>query len=161
MRKNVLLGPFFFLFLCIMVLSTPSTWAGGLDDAKAGLEAYRRSDYDGAIRLFTQAINSRELSQENLARTYFNRGLACSKKRDDDRAIQDYTKAIELNPKYALAYRNRGFSWKEKGEYDRAIQDCTKAIELDPKYQTPISTVGGCGMRRGTMIVRSRITIRP
>lgn len=53
-----------------------------------------------------------------------------------DKAIEDYTKAIELNPNFADAYYNRGLAWvaiKEK-EYDKAIKDYTKAIELKPDY---------------------------
>ena len=51
-----------------------------------------------------------------------------------DRSIADYSKAIEIDPKYTWAYRNRGGTYAKKGEYDRAIADFDKAIELDPKY---------------------------
>ena len=77
-----------------------------------------------------------------------------------DLAIQNYTKAIELDSKYALAYRNRGLSWREKGDYDRAIQDYTKAIELNPKYADAYFQRGFVWIRRVTMIVRFRITTR-
>jgi len=53
---------------------------------------------------------------------------------ESDKAIADYSKAIELNPRYAIAYHNRGFVYRKIGEYDRAILDFTKAIEIDPKY---------------------------
>jgi tetratricopeptide (TPR) repeat protein len=43
-------------------------------------------------------------------------------------------KAIEINPKYAMAYYNRGIPHSNKGQYDKAIADYTKAIELNPKY---------------------------
>ena len=51
-----------------------------------------------------------------------------------DKAIEDYTKAIELNPQHANAYHNRGLAWSKKGDRDKAIEDYNKAIELNPQY---------------------------
>ena len=48
-------------------------------------------------------------------------------------AMADFSKAIELNPRDALAYRNRGVSYGRKGQHDLAIADFGKAIELNPK----------------------------
>ena len=50
-----------------------------------------------------------------------------------DRGIAEYTKAIELDPKYTGAYSNRGLVYYGKKDYDRAIADYNKAIETDPK----------------------------
>jgi tetratricopeptide (TPR) repeat protein len=52
---------------------------------------------------------------------------------DFDKTIADYTKAIEINPKDAIAFNNRGNAWYRKGDYDKAIADYTKAIEINPK----------------------------
>ena len=68
------------------------------------------------------------------ADVYYNRGNAYTHKHDNDRAIEDYTQAIELNPDYAIAYCNRGSTYSVIGEISRAITDYTKAIELDPDY---------------------------
>ncbi len=48
-------------------------------------------------------------------------------------AIQDFSKAIALNPQSILAYNNRSSAYKNLGMYEFAIQDITKTIELDPK----------------------------
>jgi tetratricopeptide (TPR) repeat protein len=50
-----------------------------------------------------------------------------------DKAIANYSKAIEIYPEHANAYYNRGFSWYDKGEYDNAIADLRRALELDAK----------------------------
>ena len=42
------------------------------------------------------------------AEAYYNRGIAYGDKGEYDKAIEDYSKAIELNPEYAEAYNNRG-----------------------------------------------------
>jgi tetratricopeptide (TPR) repeat protein len=49
-------------------------------------------------------------------------------------AIQAYTSAIELDPRYVDAYNNRGVVYKYASEYERAIADYTKAIALKPDY---------------------------
>lgn len=59
-----------------------------------------------------------------------------SKRRSDfgaiQSAIQDYTKAITLEPKRADAYVNRGIAKAILQDYQGAIQDFTQAIALDP-----------------------------
>jgi tetratricopeptide (TPR) repeat protein len=49
------------------------------------------------------------------------------------RAIDDYSKAIELNPKNALFWENRGISRRFRGQWDQAYADFQKAIELEPQ----------------------------
>jgi tetratricopeptide (TPR) repeat protein len=66
---------------------------------------------------------------------YHNRGDAYALKGDIDRAISDYTKAIELDPNYAPAYNNRGRAFTSKGDYARAVDDVTKAGELTRKLR--------------------------
>jgi len=49
-------------------------------------------------------------------------------------AIYAYGKAIELDPKYAMAYNNRGAVYDNIGNYSQAIKDYDRAIDLNPKY---------------------------
>ena len=63
----------------------------------------------------------------NRGDAYYNRGLY-------DKAISDFTRAIEIDPKYVLTYLNRGLSYNKKGLYDKAISDYSMAIEISPKY---------------------------
>ncbi|MGA9110134.1 MAG: tetratricopeptide repeat protein, partial [Smithella sp.] len=48
-------------------------------------------------------------------------------------AIADYSKAIELNPKYAEAYHNRGITYGSLGNYNQEIADIKKAARLGLK----------------------------
>ncbi|MBE9595184.1 MAG: tetratricopeptide repeat protein, partial [Proteobacteria bacterium] len=63
-----------------------------------------------------------------------NRGAAYANLNLHERAIEDYDKALELNPKYAMAYHNRGGAYANLKQYERAIEDYNKAIELNPNY---------------------------
>ncbi|MCU4139364.1 MAG: hypothetical protein MW690_001296 [Methanophagales archaeon] len=49
-----------------------------------------------------------------------------------EQAIEDFSKAIELNPNYAGAYYNRGIAYAKLNQHERAIEDYNKAIELNP-----------------------------
>ncbi len=60
-----------------------------------------------------------------------SQGVAYNNEGDYDNAIVAFTKAIELDPNYALAYGNRGWVYIKLGQYEQAIADSTKAIELD------------------------------
>ncbi len=64
------------------------------------------------------------------------RGLAYRLKGDIDHAIQDYSQAIKLDGKLAIAFNNRAVAYDLKGEYDHALQDYEQAIKLKPSAQT-------------------------
>jgi tetratricopeptide (TPR) repeat protein len=88
-----------------------------------------------ALQKLKKTPEGRQASQPNSkeANAYNERGVAKGVKGDIDGAIADFTRAIELYPKYGTAYNNRGLAKKNKGDLDGAIADCTRAIELDPK----------------------------
>ena len=63
---------------------------------------------------------------------YIDRGRTYLQQDDYDRAIADFTKAIELDPEGASAYNHRGVAYAGKLDFDTAIADFDKAIQLDP-----------------------------
>lgn len=65
---------------------------------------------------------------------YRNRGLAHSRSGDQDRAIEDYSAAIRLDPGYTDAYIGRGWSYARKALNARAIEDYTTALRLAPRH---------------------------
>jgi tetratricopeptide (TPR) repeat protein len=48
-------------------------------------------------------------------------------------AIAYHRKAIDLDPKYALAHSNLAAALREKDDVEGAIACCRRAIALDPK----------------------------
>ncbi len=101
--------------------------------ADAWKDCEQGEDRDLSIKGCTEFITKGDQTKQNLAVAYHNRGNGYGLKGEFDRAIADYTKAIELDPKYAHAYYGRGVAYGLKGEFDRAIADYTKAIEINPK----------------------------
>ena len=61
---------------------------------------------------------------------YFNRAWEKGNNGDHYGAISDYTKAIEINPNYALSFANRGSSKEEIGDMKGACADWRKASSL-------------------------------
>jgi len=98
---------------------------------------YRQSGKVIGIILFFLILSSctstpqpKDTIAPNDAEACYNRGNAYSLKGEYDKAIADYTKAIEINPKYAKAYYNRGLAYYLKKEYDKAWEDVYKAQGL-------------------------------
>ncbi len=81
-------------------------------------------------------------SNQKDAEAYSNRGNSKVELEDYRGAIQDYNKAIKINPNYAEPYSNRGNSKGELEDYGGAIQDYNKAIKINPNYAKAYITRG-------------------
>jgi tetratricopeptide (TPR) repeat protein len=74
------------------------------------------------------------------ARAYLYHGIvyinASSGYKEYAQAMEDFTRAIELDPKYRNAYMWRGYAYDSRyyDEYDKAVADYTEAIKIDPAY---------------------------
>ena len=62
---------------------------------------------------------------------YFWLGYEYQKIKEHEAALENYTKAIELDEKYADPYNGRGNVYEALKEYDKAKADFAKAKELD------------------------------
>jgi tetratricopeptide (TPR) repeat protein len=80
---------------------------------------------------------------------YLHRGEDLCGAGQHDRAIADYTTAIELKPDYAEAYNDRGFAYYRKADAEHAIADFTRAIELRPNYPKAYNSRGVVYMSHG------------
>ena len=68
--------------------------------------------------------------QWNYVKSCNERGYSYYKQGKYEQAIQEYDKAIELNPNYTNAYSNRSFAYSSLGEYRLSNIDTHKVIEL-------------------------------
>ena len=92
--------------MVLLILSTASI-SYGTDRCQ---EWVNKGEYDKAIDVCTSMISSPN-QQAHL--TYYNRGFAYSKKGQHDKAIADYTKAIELGPPNERIYQARASVLRE------------------------------------------------
>lgn len=65
---------------------------------------------------------------------YAWRGNTYSFNHDYERAVADYTKAIELNYSDVGVFNNRGLAYEELNDYSRALGDFNEAIRRNPQY---------------------------
>ncbi len=98
-----------------------------------GLVFMRRGQHLPAVRTFTMYLNSGGLKAQYEADGYNNRGISYRALKEYERAIADYSKAIELFPKKASFYANRGNAKRDLGRPD-AVDDYTRAISIDPRF---------------------------
>lgn len=121
------------IFALLIFAHVSPVWAGGMEDAEAGVEALKAGENDKAIKLFSAAIRSKEVKGEKLSAIYYNRGRSYLSKKEYDEAVADFTYTLKLKPKFAPAYNMRGITYKAKGNYEKAIADFTKVLKKAPK----------------------------
>jgi tetratricopeptide (TPR) repeat protein len=88
------------------------------------------NDPGAVIRACTILIEGRTGAK---AWMHFNRGLAFKVAGRLEEAENDYSKAIDIEPRYAAAYTNRGNVRLLRNDAAGAVQDYRRAFRLDPK----------------------------
>ncbi|XP_069830183.1 tetratricopeptide repeat protein 32 isoform X2 [Dendropsophus ebraccatus] len=74
-------------------------------------------------------------STEELSIAYNNRGQIKYFRVDFYEAMDDYTEAIRVNPKFEVPYYNRGLILYRLGFFDDAVKDFQKVLQLNPKFE--------------------------
>ncbi|HXQ37134.1 MAG TPA: tetratricopeptide repeat protein [Anaerolineales bacterium] len=80
------------------------------------------------------------------AQYHANRGDDYSNNGDYDRAIAEYTKAIELETnqdRHAIQYYYRGLAFQDKGDVQNAISDFSQVIKIKPNESRAFFARGG------------------
>jgi len=75
-----------------------------------------------------------EGNNKDKALQYKNQGNEFFKRKDYNKAIEAYTKAINLNPMDATYYGNRAACYFNLRNYSKCISDCNDALDIDSKF---------------------------
>ena len=70
----------------------------------------------------------------SVAEDTLKKGLEYGRQGDSDKAIEEFSKAITLNPTSAEAYYDRAFVYYKNGNLKESVSDFDKAIELNPSF---------------------------
>lgn len=92
---------------------------------------------DDAIAFFSTKL--KENDKDLWALRY--RANAWTLKEQHEKAIEDLTEALKLDPR-AYMWIARGNAWNAKKDYDKAIEDYTEAVRLEPRSATGFSNRG-------------------
>ncbi len=93
------------------------------DKQQSSDETYRSSHAD------EEEIDPDSKSEE--IKKHFNSGVRFSQRGDFDKAIEEYSKALEINSGIAEIHSNLGFAYLDGGKTDLSISSQKKALELD------------------------------
>jgi tetratricopeptide (TPR) repeat protein len=110
---------------------------------------------------------ARDLTPEDLAVQSYNSGLerrdrgmkaevkALAAKKDSDRlkeekkareeyerALKDFKKAADYNPKLPQAYNGMGFAYRKLGDYAKALENYDRALQLAPNFPDAVEYRG-------------------
>ncbi|KAL9249366.1 Hsp70-Hsp90 organizing protein 2-like protein [Drosera capensis] len=81
-------------------------------------------------------------------------GNAAYKRKEFEKAIGCYTKAIELDDEDISFFTNRAAVYLEMGKYDECIQDCDKAVERGRELRSDYKMVARALTRKGTALAK-------
>ena len=101
--------------------------------ADLGYTLFEQGRYDDAQTVYEGLVIG------NPYDAYFHTmlGAIYAKKNMHEEAAEEYSIAIELDPKNISALVNRGELLLQHGEFEYAMEDLKKAIDLDPKAENP------------------------
>lgn len=105
---------------------------------------YDKRGYDQAITSFNLALKKNPRSAE----AYVGLAIVWWYKKDYDKAMEYYSKAIEIEPKWGYFW-SRGEVWRKKKDFERAVEDYTSAINIDPTFAAAYTDRGSCYISMG------------
>jgi tetratricopeptide (TPR) repeat protein len=106
-----------------------------LERAMEGFELYEQGDYESARLIFE------ELSEKDPSEAYYRTALGAIFLAEDELelAVENFNKALALNPKDSAALVNRGEVHLRLGNIIEAAQDFARAVDLDPENKDPLT----------------------
>jgi tetratricopeptide (TPR) repeat protein len=97
--------------------------------------AYQKNnEFDYAVKDYSAAIQLNP-RHKDIKFVYRNKASTWFAKGDYERAIDNLTKAIKIDPKFDLAYYERARAWFKKDDFQRALIDAKEAVKLVPANQ--------------------------
>jgi len=131
------MGALYALFL----LLAPLSWThSSAELVHLGVAAAKAKDAAKALKYYDAALIANPHSDV----VYFDRGLLFYRKKEYEKAIEDFTKAIQFpatfNPRDSFksklhlpqSYNMRARSFQMMGRYDKALEDFNHAVQLSP-----------------------------
>ena len=87
-------------------------------------------------------VLSPQVAYAQSAEDWFKSARAKASSRDYEEAIDDYTKALTINPEFADAYFHRGILKGRLGDAKGAISDADQAIKINPQHAMAYASRG-------------------
>jgi tetratricopeptide (TPR) repeat protein len=135
-----------------------------MDDAKAAKDAFERTQYRDAERIYEKMLTTApnnvyilsnlgvcyfrngktQLAEESLKKatavapedtfSWCTLGIVYYQEKRFDDAINSLTRALAIDPKYAVAHNYLGITASQKGWQEAALKELETATQIDPSY---------------------------
>ncbi len=119
--------------LCVMLLASLAGCAAETDTALVGthraLLAEQKGDWEGAIEIRKDVI-ARFSEYSYLPDVHFEQAMAYIHLKQDEKAVESFTAAIELDPEFREAIARRSEVNYRLGNYEQAIEDSNQVIAM-------------------------------
>jgi tetratricopeptide (TPR) repeat protein len=137
-------------FLLVWAISVPAFAGPGSADDVAACHA-REGDAQSRQDACERVIADGNSAPKEVAYAYAVRGDGLAKKRNHEKAIEAYNKAIELYPDFPGVFNARGWSYESMGKDDEAIADYDLALQKRPNFALAYNNRGTVFLRRGAL----------
>jgi tetratricopeptide (TPR) repeat protein/serine/threonine protein kinase len=103
-----------------------------------GLIYRQREQWQASLRDLSRFLElatntAAKLEKVDMAGIWFQRGICHDRLGHSDKALLDFSKALDLDPKHTNAWANRGWTYRKLGKFENAVADYGRAIDLMPK----------------------------
>jgi len=108
-----------------------------------------REHYEEALDHLDDALESAENNNVQLTNKIFvNRGAAFQKQNNYEEALNNYSKAIDIDKTNPNVFVYRGNLHYRRKNYEKALDDFKKVLELDPNNHVAQYNLGMCYFRQ-------------
>jgi hypothetical protein len=115
----------------LVVMAPYSAFAQGMVTQELMQKCAFLPNVDEQISCWSQEIGQ----NPSFAGLYAVRAGAYRKKGQSEKAIQDYTQALRLIPRHAVALNNRGEVYAQLGKREQAVADFKAALAINASYE--------------------------
>lgn len=95
------------------------------------LEAHSNHELENAIGLYDQLL-SMQLDRKIRGLVYNHRGMAYFAMGHHQRALKDFSNAINYDPESDRGYANRGLCYRVLKRFEKALQDFDQTLKINP-----------------------------
>ncbi len=130
MKLHILLGAAALAILSSGAARAAVTVLGSSMAEDCAEAAFHGKADTSSLELCNMALQGGLLGSRDVAGTYVNRGVILMTRRDYDRAIADFNRAISIDPKMGESWVNLGAVEIGMKRYKDGVSDISKGLEL-------------------------------